>query len=147
VRSGDGVGAFLVEACRRLGDVLVEAWKRHGFPWDMPSDEGPAVVRPPAGGAVPVRCGPQPMAVDLAKLSLWLVTLAEGLAFTFLDHALRPGGFAGRAVAAAPAPLPLGPVEEGRPGERLRQPSGGGGDAVAGRDQHRGADGPRRAVA
>jgi hypothetical protein len=32
-----------------------------------------------------------PMAVDLAKLSLWLTTLARDHPFTFLDHALRPG--------------------------------------------------------
>ena len=32
-----------------------------------------------------------PVAVDLAKLSLWLVTLAKDHAFTFLDHALRHG--------------------------------------------------------
>jgi len=31
------------------------------------------------------------MAVDLAKLSLWLVTLAKDHPFTFLDHALRHG--------------------------------------------------------
>ena len=32
-----------------------------------------------------------PMAVDLAKLSLWLATLAKDHPFTFLDHALRAG--------------------------------------------------------
>ena len=32
-----------------------------------------------------------PKAVDLAKLSLWLVTLAKDHPLTFLDHALRPG--------------------------------------------------------
>ena len=32
-----------------------------------------------------------PMAVDLAKLSLWLVTLAADHPFTFLDHAIRHG--------------------------------------------------------
>ena len=32
-----------------------------------------------------------PMAVDLAKLSLWLATLASEHPFTFLDHALRHG--------------------------------------------------------
>ena len=32
-----------------------------------------------------------PMAVDLAKLSLWLATLAKDHPFTFLDHALRHG--------------------------------------------------------
>src|SRR5439155_17340876 len=32
-----------------------------------------------------------PLAVDLAKLSLWLVTLAKDHPFTFLDHSLRCG--------------------------------------------------------
>src|SRR5205823_9506337 len=31
------------------------------------------------------------MAVDMAKLSMWLVTLAVGRPFEFLDHALRCG--------------------------------------------------------
>ena len=31
------------------------------------------------------------MAVDLAKVSLWLVTLAKEHALTFVDHALRHG--------------------------------------------------------
>jgi phosphatidylserine/phosphatidylglycerophosphate/cardiolipin synthase-like enzyme len=32
-----------------------------------------------------------PMATDLAKLSLWLATLAKDHPFTFLDHSLRAG--------------------------------------------------------
>lgn len=32
-----------------------------------------------------------PMAVEMAKLSLWLVTLAKGKPFTFLDHRLKQG--------------------------------------------------------
>ncbi len=32
-----------------------------------------------------------PLAVEMAKLSLWLVTLDKGRAFTFLDHALKCG--------------------------------------------------------
>ena len=32
-----------------------------------------------------------PMATDLAKLSLWLATLAKDHPFTFLDHSLRSG--------------------------------------------------------
>ncbi|HTE19724.1 MAG TPA: restriction endonuclease, partial [Armatimonadota bacterium] len=32
-----------------------------------------------------------PMAVEMAKLSLWLVTLAKGKPFTFLDHRLKHG--------------------------------------------------------
>ena len=31
------------------------------------------------------------MAVDLARLSLWLATLARDHEFTFVDHALRHG--------------------------------------------------------
>ena len=45
-----------------------------------------------------------PMAVDLAKLSLWLATLARDHEFTFLDHSLRHGdsllGFSARQIAA-----------------------------------------------
>ncbi len=33
----------------------------------------------------------KPFAVNLARLSLWLVTLAKDLPFTFLDHALKCG--------------------------------------------------------
>ncbi|MBX0330835.1 hypothetical protein K2Z83_24560 [Oscillochloris sp. ZM17-4] len=32
-----------------------------------------------------------PLAVEMAKLSLWLITLAKGRPFSFLDHALRAG--------------------------------------------------------
>jgi hypothetical protein len=32
-----------------------------------------------------------PMAVEMAKLSLWLVTLQRDRPFTFLDHALKCG--------------------------------------------------------
>jgi len=32
-----------------------------------------------------------PLAVDIAKVSLWLITLRRDRPFTFVDHALRPG--------------------------------------------------------
>ena len=51
-----------------------------------------------------------PLAADLAKLSLWLATLARDHEFTFLDHALnrrQPGG----ADAGADRGGALGPVE------------------------------------
>ena len=32
-----------------------------------------------------------PVAVEMAKLSLWLITLSKNHPFTFLDHALRCG--------------------------------------------------------
>jgi hypothetical protein len=88
-----GSGAFLVEACRQLGARLVEAWRVH-------PDRRPAL--PPdetellhAQRLVAQRClygvDKNPKAVDLARLSLWLATLARDHEFTFLDHALKPG--------------------------------------------------------
>jgi N-6 DNA Methylase len=38
-----GSGAFLVEACRALGDVLVASWQAHGLPDDMPEGEDPVL--------------------------------------------------------------------------------------------------------
>lgn len=88
-----GSGAFLVEACRQLADVLVNAWDIHGCtPKDLPPDEEPLLH---ARRLVAQRClygvDKNPFAVDLAKLSLWLVTLARDHAFTFLDHSLKCG--------------------------------------------------------
>ena len=87
-----GSGAFLVEACRQLGDALVEAWQAHDAVPEIPPDENEIVF---ARRQVAQRClygvDRNPKAVDLAKLSLWLVTLAKDHPLTFLDHALRPG--------------------------------------------------------
>lgn len=99
-----GSGAFLVEACRQLGDALLKAWGRHGGRPPLPSDETEELL---ARRLVAQRClygiDKNPMAVDLAKLSLWLATLAKDHPFTFLDHALRPGdslvGLTGRQIA------------------------------------------------
>jgi hypothetical protein len=87
-----GSGAFLVEACRQLGDALVAAWHAHGVKVTIPPDEDEVLH---ARRLVAQRClygvDKNPMAVDLAKLSLWLATLAKDHPFTFLDHALRCG--------------------------------------------------------
>ena len=87
-----GSGAFLVEACRQLGDALVEAWHAHGEVPVIPPDEDEVIF---ARRLIAQRClygvDRNPMAVDLAKVSLWLVTLAKDHALTFLDHALRHG--------------------------------------------------------
>ncbi len=88
-----GSGAFLVEACRALGDRLVRAWAR----WPetrpkIPEDEDEPLH---ARRLVAQRClygvDKNPRAVELAKLSLWLATLARDHEFTFLDHALKCG--------------------------------------------------------
>src|SRR5204863_3534808 len=73
-----GSGAFLVEACRQLGDALVEAWHAHGEVPAIPPDEDEIVF---ARRLIAQRClygvDRNPVAVDLAKVSLWLVTLAK----------------------------------------------------------------------
>ena len=87
-----GSGAFLVEACRALGERLEQAWKHH--PHLLPDDarDDPHVF---ARREVAKRClygvDKNAMATDLAKLSLWLITLARDEDFSFLDHALKTG--------------------------------------------------------
>jgi hypothetical protein len=87
-----GSGAFLVEACRQLGECVVEAWERHASTPALPADETPLLH---AKRLVAHRClygvDKNPFATDLARLSLWLVTLARDHAFTFLDPVLRCG--------------------------------------------------------
>ncbi len=87
-----GSGAFLVEACRQLGDVLVEGWNVHGARPEIPSDEDEVTV---ARRVIAQRClygvDRNAVAVDLAKMSLWLATIAREHPLTFLDHALRHG--------------------------------------------------------
>jgi hypothetical protein len=87
-----GSGAFLVAACRALGDALVRAWHAHDEVPAIPPDEDEVLH---ARRLVAQRClygvDRNPMAADLAKLSLWLATLARDHPFTFLDHAIRAG--------------------------------------------------------
>ncbi|MFE5920893.1 Eco57I restriction-modification methylase domain-containing protein [Streptomyces sp. NPDC056468] len=94
-----GSGAFLVSACRYLSDRVVEAWLRED---ELPPEIAKDVDRDDheqlhqiARRLVADQClygvDRDPMAVELAKLSLWLVTLAKGRPFSFLDHALRCG--------------------------------------------------------
>ena len=87
-----GSGAFLVEAGRQLAERLVESWNYHGAPTDLPADEDLFLH---ARRLVTQRClygvDKNPMAIDLARLSLWLTTLAGDHEFTFVDHTLRHG--------------------------------------------------------
>jgi hypothetical protein len=87
-----GSGAFLVETCRQLAEKLVEAWNKNNTLPEIPPDEYPLLY---ARRLVAQRClygvDKNPFATNLAKLSLWLVTLAKEHSFTFLDHALKCG--------------------------------------------------------
>ena len=88
-----GSGALLVATCRLLGARLVEAWDRHPTTRPtIPPDEDDLLH---AKRLVAQHClhgvDRNPVALDLAKLSLWLETLAKDHEFTFLDHVLRHG--------------------------------------------------------
>ena len=87
-----GSGAFLVETCRQLADALIDSWGAYANMPDIPTDENEVIF---ARRLVAQRClygiDRNPMAVDLAKVSLWLSTLARDHPLTFVDHAFRHG--------------------------------------------------------
>jgi hypothetical protein len=85
-----GSGAFLAEVVRQLADALVLAWARAGqLP---PGQHDPLLV---ARRKVAEQCvygvDKNPRAVQLARLSVWLITSAADLPFTFVDHNLKQG--------------------------------------------------------
>ncbi|MGB5632673.1 MAG: restriction endonuclease, partial [Waterburya sp.] len=108
-----GSAAFLVQACRYLGEKLVQAWS------DAESNNPGQVVIAPEGKlsrsrpeecmipldteerliyakrTVAERClygvDKNHLAVEMAKLSLWLETMQKDKPFTFLDHCLKTG--------------------------------------------------------
>lgn len=107
-----GSGAFLVQVCRWLSDRLVEAWsldEENGQSYDV---EGRLIAAGAEATSEPLPNSPDeraviarrviaekclygvdmnPLAVELAKLSLWLTTLSKGHPFGFLDHNLKCG--------------------------------------------------------
>ena len=87
-----GSGAFLVAACRYLAAMYESALVRDGSV--LPGDIGEA-DRASFRRTIAQQClygvDLNPMAVQLARLSLWLATLAADRPLTFLDHRLRMG--------------------------------------------------------
>lgn len=111
-----GSGAFLVQVVEYLSDRLLEAWEQTAqaedkdineiIPRVLPHGErsegqlreeiiSPDDRKTLAKRLVADRCiygvDKNPLAVEMGKLSLWLITLSKGRAFTFLDHALKCG--------------------------------------------------------
>lgn len=107
-----GSGAFLVQACRHMAQHLVQAWGERertitgmlrlpdarpitdeGREKPLPREEYARLIA--AQRAIASSClygvDKDPLAVEMAKLSLWLITLDPGKPFTFLDHAVRCG--------------------------------------------------------
>lgn len=107
-----GSGAFLVQACRYMSERLLEAWENEeraepGRPRTAPEGkrsegertekilEGVEDREIDARRLIAQQClygvDKNPLAVEMAKLSLWLLTLAKDKPFEFLDHAIRCG--------------------------------------------------------
>ena len=87
-----GSGAFLVETCRQLAEALIEAWRAHdAAPALLPDEDAVIVARRLIAQKCLYGVDRNPVAVDLAKMSLWLATLARDHPLTFIDHALRHG--------------------------------------------------------
>ncbi|HVQ42214.1 MAG TPA: N-6 DNA methylase [Vicinamibacterales bacterium] len=87
-----GSGAFLVAACRYLSHAYERALVNEGrcAETDLDPDMRANIRR-----TVAARClagvDANPVAVQLARLSLWLTTLARDKPLSFLDHRLRAG--------------------------------------------------------
>ena len=105
-----GSGAFLVQVCRWLSERLVEAWGKETGQGKFITVDGVALESAGSAEPMPVSLDERlliarrlvaekclygvdlnPLAVELAKLSIWLITLAKGRPFGFLDHNLRSG--------------------------------------------------------
>ena len=105
-----GSGAFLVQVCRYLSERIGEAWALAEESGKTITSEGRVVdalsTQEPlpkdaeerqviARRLVAENClygvDVNPLAVELAKLAIWLVTLSKGRPFGFLDHNLRHG--------------------------------------------------------
>lgn len=116
-----GSGAFLVAACRFLAECCEQAMLRDGEWLDA---DATAASRASLRRNVAERClygvDLNPTAVQLARLSLWLTTLAADRPLTFLDHHLAAGNsligarladlsrpMPARRASRSPAPLPL----------------------------------------
>ena len=87
-----GSGAFLVAAARFLARELVEAWTREGA---LQQGARPADLERQALRKVVARClygvDINEMAVEMCKLSLWLVSLDEDKPFSFVDDKVFVG--------------------------------------------------------
>lgn len=113
-----GSGAFLVPAVHQLTEAYGEALARQGEALDQKLDDK---ERAAYRRLIVERCiygvDLKPMAVELAKVSLWLTTAAAGKPLSFLDAHLRCGnavvGASVESWAGVPAPAQGGRVQRG----------------------------------
>lgn len=102
-----GSGAFLVAACRYLAGKLVDSWSIAG---DVDTDRALAASASQSGTASDAMADPlmidarrrviehclygvdvNEMAVEMAKMSLWIISMDRQRPFTFLDDKLATG--------------------------------------------------------
>ncbi len=102
-----GSGHFLVEATDFIARYLVAM--ELGKPAEAGEESDLAYWRRRVAQNCIYGVDVNPLAVELAKLSLWLTTVAKGKPLSFLDHHLRCGN---SLIGARVADLPL---ESGRP--------------------------------
>ena len=85
-----GSGAFLVAAARYLADRLVEAWQRQGESYGSPHEMRVHAIRTIVATCL-YGADINGMAVEMCKLSLWLVSLDPKLPFSFVDDKVLHG--------------------------------------------------------
>ncbi len=87
-----GAGAFLLEACRHVARHLIEAWKRNKC---TPTFDIDGEIDTYARRLVAQNClygvDKNPIAVDVARVSMGLLTFRRDHPLVFLEHALRCG--------------------------------------------------------
>jgi type I restriction-modification system DNA methylase subunit len=89
-----GSGAFLVAAARFLADRVTEAWTDENM-LSLEEQENPKLTNDRAIREVIARClygaDINPMAVEMCKLSLWLVSMDKTKPFSFVDEKIFCG--------------------------------------------------------
>ncbi|NIY83767.1 Eco57I restriction-modification methylase domain-containing protein [Vibrio hepatarius] len=104
-----GSGAFLVQVCRWLAERVCESWliaeqtgafvtvkgvTTHDETMELlpiDAEERLIIAKRLISECCLYGVDINPLAVELAKLSIWLVTLSKGRPFGFLDHNLKSG--------------------------------------------------------
>lgn len=86
-----GSGAFLVAAARYLAGELVEAWRiEDALPYGTPAQIRLKAIRKVVSSCL-YGVDINDMAVEMCKLSLWLVSLDKNQPFTFVDNKILHG--------------------------------------------------------
>lgn len=86
-----GSGAIVVAALRYLSERLLEAREAEGVHDGLAPDDRLVVARRDVAEHCLYGVDRDPLALEMAKLSLWLCTMSPERPFTFLDHSFKCG--------------------------------------------------------